>query len=223
MTDENTAETPADNEPDEGTLVERDDDGMWYEPPEAKRRDVVKWLGGIAGGVSIGSIALGSVWGLSDAGLADIGGGSSLYTKGTHLVDKQGNRINANSLQRGSGKKMLVLPEQSKGKALKAKEATTLLLRFTEDAFTKPTNLDGTAKGYVAYSMVCTHAGCLVSGKLDGHLHCPCHGSEYEATAGAKVVGGPAPRSLPQLPIGVSNNGKLLVSTGSFEGPIGAQ
>jgi rieske iron-sulfur protein len=223
MTDNNSSETPADNEPDEeGSLVEREDgDGMQYEPPEAKRRDIVKWVGAGAGGISIGGIALSSIWGLSDAGLAEVGGSDTVYTKGTHLVDKKGNRINMDSLPRGSGKKMLVLPEQRKGKALKAKEATTLLLRFTEDAFTQPTNLDGTAKGYVAYSMVCTHAGCLVEGRLDGHLHCPCHGSKYEATAGAKVVGGPAARPIPQLPIGVSKSGQLLVATGSFEGRIG--
>jgi rieske iron-sulfur protein len=219
MTDDDT-ETQAD-QPEEGTVSEGENGDLWYEPPEAKRRDAMKWLGAAAGGVSIGGIGLSAILGLSDAGLAEVGGSSKLYTKGTHLVNKQGKRINVNTLPRGSGKKMLVLPEQRKGKAVKAKEATTLLLRFTEDAFKKPTNLDGTAKGYVAYSMVCTHAGCLVEGRLDGNLHCPCHGSLYEAEAGAKVVGGPAPRSLPQLPIGVSKNGDLLVATGSFEGPIG--
>lgn len=220
MTDDNT-ETSVD-QPEEGTLTEREDgDGLWYEPPETKRRDAMKWLGGIAGGVSVGSIVVAAIGALSDAGLADVGQGSKVYVKGTHLVDKKGNRIHVDALPRGSGKKMLVLPELKKGKPLKTKKATTLLLRFTEDDFKKPTKLDWTAKGYVAYSMVCTHAGCLVEGRLDGHLHCPCHGSKYEATAGAKVVGGPAPRALPQLPIGVSKSGNLLVATGSFEGPIG--
>ncbi|HET7323202.1 MAG TPA: Rieske (2Fe-2S) protein [Halococcus sp.] len=218
MTDDNT-ETQ--DQPEDGTFTEDDNGDVWYEPPEAKRRDVVKWLGGIAGGVSIGAIGLSTIFGLSDAGLAEVGGSSQLYTKGTHLVNKEGKRIGVDALPRGSGKKMLVLPELKKGKPLETKKAVTLLLRFAEKDFKKPTNIEGTAKGYVAYSMVCTHAGCLVEGRLNGHLHCPCHGSEYEAEAGAKVVGGPAPRALPQLPIGVSNNGKLLVATGPFEGRIG--
>jgi rieske iron-sulfur protein len=209
------------SEPEEtqGSLVEREEGGSWYEPSEMSRRNVVKWLGVLSGGISISSIAVSAVYGISDAGLASLS--DQLYTKGTHLVDQQGNRIHMDALPPGKGKKMLVLPEQSEGKPVKTTEATTLLLRYTEDTYKKPTNLDWTAKGYVAYSMVCTHAGCLVRDRSNGHLHCPCHASEYEAEAGAKVKGGPAPRPLPQLPIGVSKNGKLMVATGPFEGPIG--
>lgn len=222
MTDENT-DTETDQQDDWGTVVEREEgDGMQYQPPDSSRRDVMKWLGAVAGGVSISSFGLAALWGLSDAGLASLGNDGKLYTKGTRLVNREGESLKVGeALPKGKGEKMLVLPEKKNGKALKKKKATTLLLRFTEDTYKKPTRLKWTTNGYVAYSMVCTHAGCLVDGRLEGTLHCPCHGSQYEATEGAKVVGGPAPRALPQLPLGVSKNGELLVATGPFEGPIG--
>jgi rieske iron-sulfur protein len=58
-------------------------------------------------------------------------------------------------------------------------------------------------QGVVAFSAICTHAGCAVSGwrASQGYFLCPCHGSMYDPRAGARVVGGPAPRPLPALPL----------------------
>lgn len=221
MPDDNTTDTTAD-ESNQGRLVERDDaDGLWYEPPDARRRDVAKWLGGIAGAVSVGTFALPALQGLAEAGNAS-GSTSEIYTKGTKLLKQNGKEITLDSLKKGSAPEehILALPAEN-GKPVKEKEATTLLLRYNENDFEKPTILSGTAQGYVAYSMVCTHAGCLVENHLNGYPQCPCHGSEYDATAGAKVVAGPASRPIPQLPIAVSDSGKVLVATGDFEGPIG--
>lgn len=52
-----------------------------------------------------------------------------------------------------------------------------------------------------------------------------CHGSLYDPTKGASVTGGPASRSLPQLPLGIADDedGTLLLATGPFEGPIGTE
>lgn len=213
MTDESDA-------PSDAVSLDESD----FTVPETTRRNAAKLLGVIGGSASIGAIGVNYLTGLADAGLAT--GGETLtyeniYVKGTHLVDKDGKRISADQLQAGSGKSMTVLPEKKGGGALEKKKATTLLVRFSEDDFEDPTKLDWTANGYVAYSMVCTHEGCLVSGRAGDDLYCPCHGSKYSPTKGATVVGGPAPSSLPQLPVGVSNDGKLLVATGPFEGPIG--
>jgi rieske iron-sulfur protein len=60
-----------------------------------------------------------------------------------------------------------------------------------------------TSRGVVAFSAICTHAGCAVSAwrASDRYFLCPCHGSMYDPSAGARVVGGPAPRPLPALPL----------------------
>jgi cytochrome b6-f complex iron-sulfur subunit len=55
---------------------------------------------------------------------------------------------------------------------------------------------------FVAYSAVCTHQGCTVAYK-GGKLACPCHGSVFDPAKGAKVVAGPAPSPLPEIPVKV--------------------
>ena len=62
------------------------------------------------------------------------------------------------------------------------------------------------ANKFVAFSAVCTHAGCTVG--FDGssmEFVCPCHGGTYNATTGA-VVAGPPPSPLPAIPVHVVNN-----------------
>ncbi len=54
----------------------------------------------------------------------------------------------------------------------------------------------GTAS-FIAYSMYCTHAGCLTSLNSQ-QFSCPCHGSSFD-DSGA-VITGPATKALPQLP-----------------------
>lgn len=61
---------------------------------------------------------------------------------------------------------------------------------------------------FVAYSAVCTHAGCTVAYK-DGQLACPCHGSVFDPANGAEVVSGPAQTPLPEIPIRVQD-GQIL-------------
>lgn len=62
--------------------------------------------------------------------------------------------------------------------------------------------------GFVAYSAVCTHAGCTVAyDSARGELVCPCHGSIYDPRHGARVVAGPAPRPLPVVPVRVDARG----------------
>lgn len=56
-----------------------------------------------------------------------------------------------------------------------------------------------------AFSAICTHAGCTVvflSGRE--RFGCPCHGAVYDARTG-DVLGGPAPRGLPEIPVTVSS------------------
>lgn len=64
----------------------------------------------------------------------------------------------------------------------------------------------GSGEDIRVLSAYCTHNGCAVAlqGKV---LHCPCHGSEFDAATGA-VLSGPAATDLPEIPVEV-NNGVL--------------
>jgi len=61
-----------------------------------------------------------------------------------------------------------------------------------------------------AFSSVCTHQGCTVTGVVNGAIACPCHGSRFDIRTGA-VVAGPAPRPLPAVPIEV-RDGQIYTS-----------
>lgn len=76
--------------------------------------------------------------------------------------------------------------------------------------------------GIVAYSKLCTHVGCPVGlyQAGEGKLLCPCHQSTFNVLEGAKPIFGPAARALPQLPLGVDDDG-YLIATGDFSSPVG--
>jgi rieske iron-sulfur protein len=89
-----------------------------------------------------------------------------------------------------------------------------------------PATLSGTtparaADGVVAYSAICPHAGCEVSGWVDEQkiLECPCHNSRYNPREGGTVVDGPSPRGLAALPLKIVE-GKLVVAK-PFTGRVG--
>ena len=81
------------------------------------------------------------------------------------------------------------------------------------------------ADGIVAYSRVCSHAGCPVSEWVKSDvgeknvLKCPCHNSEFNPRESAQVVFGPAPRRLAALPLSITD-GSLTVA-GAFVGKLG--
>ena len=76
-------------------------------------------------------------------------------------------------------------------------------------------------QGIVAFSAICTHAGCDIwlwqgEGKT---LKCPCHESEFDPKDGARVITGPAPRRLPTLPLTIVDG--VLMAAGGFVGRVG--
>jgi rieske iron-sulfur protein len=79
------------------------------------------------------------------------------------------------------------------------------------------------ADGVVAFSAICTHQQCTVTDWLQSEqvLECPCHQSRYDLRHGAKVVGGPAPRPLPALPL--KQNDGVLVVAGPFTARVGGE
>lgn len=79
--------------------------------------------------------------------------------------------------------------------------------------------------GIIAYSAICSHAGCPVTAWVKSDVgdkevfKCMCHNSEYDPRAGAQVVFGPAPRRLAALPLALAD-GSLSVA-GNFMGKVG--
>jgi cytochrome b6-f complex iron-sulfur subunit len=65
-------------------------------------------------------------------------------------------------------------------------------------------------KGFTAISLVCTHLGCTVENKPDGFA-CPCHGSRFDLQG--KPIQGPANKSLNELRLEITPDGKILLFT----------
>ncbi len=60
-------------------------------------------------------------------------------------------------------------------------------------------------KGFVAFSKVCTHLGCLVEyDKALRKLVCPCHAGTFDLEG--NVLSGPPPRPLPSIPLKVEGD-----------------
>ncbi len=100
-------------------------------------------------------------------------------------------------------------------------DAQTVLIRLPPGV-PPPGGEDFSAEGFVAFSKVCTHAGCPVGlYQADSReLFCPCHQSAFDVMQGAVPTNGPATRPLPQLPIGVDEDG-YLIALDDFPEPIG--
>ncbi|MGI8683801.1 MAG: Rieske 2Fe-2S domain-containing protein [Acidimicrobiales bacterium] len=139
------------------------------------------------------------------------------WRRGVRLVTDEGRLVRDGELAVGSV--LTVFPEGHIGEA----DAQTLLIRATdEDLRTRPGRDDWAPGGQVAYSKVCTHAGCPVGlYQVDSRqLLCPCHQSLFDVIDGARPVFGPATRSLPQLALEVDDDG-YLVAQGDYDEAIG--
>jgi ubiquinol-cytochrome c reductase iron-sulfur subunit len=77
-------------------------------------------------------------------------------------------------------------------------------------------------QGYIAFSKVCTHAGCPVGlyQELTKKMLCPCHQSLFDVTDAATPIFGPAPRPLPQLPLYIDDEGYFRAQDG-YDEPVG--
>ncbi len=101
--------------------------------------------------------------------------------------------------------------------------AATLLIRVDPALLElDPERAAWAPDGFVAYSKICTHAGCPVGlYRATQHvLICPCHQSEFDVRRGAVPISGPAARPLPQLPIQRQADG-TFVALDDFPEPVG--
>ena len=100
--------------------------------------------------------------------------------------------------------------------------ALLIRLRPGQQVTPRPGQEDFGWEDYLAYSKICTHAGCPASlyEQQTGRLLCPCHQSQFDLLQDATPVFGPAARPLPKLAITVDDEG-YFVAKGDFREPIG--
>jgi len=183
------------------------------------RRTLVRWFLGVGALSSLASMAsvLGTVQPAGEGTTSEIKKGDRLlFATGSN----KGDPVTSTSIVPGQA--TLVFPEDKE-----VQQNLIMVFHFHEQDLKKPTNLNWTPHGFVAYSAICTHLGCTVNFSHEGmegapfpHIHCPCHAAIFKPQAGAQVIGGPAPRPLPQLPLTINANNEL-VAAGPFEAPVG--
>ncbi|MFE6838645.1 MULTISPECIES: Rieske 2Fe-2S domain-containing protein [unclassified Streptomyces] len=101
-------------------------------------------------------------------------------------------------------------------------KAALMIVRIQPEDIKDKQELEWSHEGIVAYSKICTHVGCPISlyEQQTHHVLCPCHQSTFDLSDGARVIFGPAGHALPQLRIGVNDEG-FLEALGDFEEPVG--
>lgn len=170
---------------------------------DIQRRRLLQWAcaGGVALFGAMGISLLRSLIGQTDPALTSI-----VWKRGQRLVASDGSPVSIRTLRAGDS--TIVFPEGSVGD----QRAQTVLIRVEEKFLRLPKERANWAPmGYLAYSRVCTHAGCTV-GLWEPTTHlllCPCHQSTFDVLRAATPTGGPAARPLPQLPLYVGSDGNL--------------
>jgi ubiquinol-cytochrome c reductase iron-sulfur subunit len=101
-------------------------------------------------------------------------------------------------------------------------KAAIMLIRLRPDEVRSQEQLAKSYQGIMAFSKICTHAGCPLGlyEQSTHHMLCPCHQSTFDLSRGGKVIFGPAARDLPQLAITVNAEGYLVVEH-DFDEPVG--
>jgi ubiquinol-cytochrome c reductase iron-sulfur subunit len=139
------------------------------------------------------------------------------WRKGVRVVTADGSPVHAEAVPDNG--LLTVFPASDPGAA----DGQVVLVRV-DPALVQPADgrEDWTPQGLVAYSKVCTHAGCPV-GLYQAQTHrllCPCHQSEFDVLHGGAPLTGPAAWPLPQLPLTIDDDGTLRAA-GPLSAPVG--
>ncbi|HEX6394981.1 MAG TPA: Rieske 2Fe-2S domain-containing protein [Acidimicrobiales bacterium] len=181
--------------------------------PIARRPFLFKMLGAVGG--ALGIAALSPLLSLGPRPKDDL-----LHTKwgpGVRLTSEDGMPVRPDQLPVNGI--MTVFPNGNIDDAL----SPTLLINIGNAPFKVPPERVGwNIGGLVAFSKICTHAGCPASlyNTETRQLVCPCHQSTFDVLSDCNPVFGPASRSLPQLPLAVDSDG-YLVSQSDYHEPVG--
>jgi ubiquinol-cytochrome c reductase iron-sulfur subunit len=148
----------------------------------------------------------------------------SPWRRGVRFVDEHGHPIAADAIETKSF--ITAFPEGADPRQL---ASPVVVVRVDPTQLRLPRGRqDWAPGGLLAFSKICTHAGCAISlyraplyapTSPGPALVCPCHYSTFDVLRGALPVFGPAVRSLPQLPVAVVNGD--LVAAGGYSGPVG--
>ncbi|GHE13243.1 cytochrome bc1 complex Rieske iron-sulfur subunit [Klenkia taihuensis] len=145
--------------------------------------------------------------------------GTTEWAEGVRLVRQDGSPVRPGDQEPGSLE--TVFPAVPGGNL--AADAATMLIRLRPEQMSLLQPREGQADfgygDYVAYSKICTHAGCPVSlyEQETSRILCPCHQSQFDVIQGAKPVFGPATRPLPELPITLDDEGYFVARSDYIE------
>jgi ubiquinol-cytochrome c reductase iron-sulfur subunit len=147
------------------------------------------------------------------------------WRRGTRLVDEQGRPIRADEIEERNFYTAFAEGADREGLA-----SSLVVVRLAKHELDLPSENAGfDADGIVAFSKICTHAGCAIAlyrsplyAPTDPKpaLICPCHYSTFDPATGGEVTFGPAGRKLPMLPLSVDAKGHLR-ARGNFDEPVG--
>jgi ubiquinol-cytochrome c reductase iron-sulfur subunit len=147
------------------------------------------------------------------------------WRRGRRLVDENGKPYRASDIEPND-----LYQAFAEGANKETQGASVVVVRLPERLLDLPRQLRGySAGGIVAYSDICTHAGCAVKmyraplfppNDPKPALVCPCHYSTFDPATGGDVLFGPAGRKLPMLPLSVDRRG-FLRAKGNFDEPVG--
>jgi ubiquinol-cytochrome c reductase iron-sulfur subunit len=179
---------------------------------EIQRRRLLARTGGLA----LGALGVAALFPIRSLGA---GPGRALFRtnwrRGRRVVDEDGDPLRPDEITVNSV--LTVYPEGH----VESGDSQALLIRLPPEV-ALPGPKRWTVGGLVVFSKICTHAGCPVGlyQAETQELFCPCHQSTFSVRQGAAPVFGPATRPLPQLPIGVNDEG-FLVALSDFHEPVG--
>jgi ubiquinol-cytochrome c reductase iron-sulfur subunit len=147
------------------------------------------------------------------------------WRRGTRLVDEDGTPLRADEIEEKN-----LYTAFAEGADKEGLASSLVVVRLPNGELDLPPGNAGfDADGIVAFSKICTHAGCAIAlyraplyAPTDPKpaLICPCHYSTFDPATGGEVIFGPAGRKLPMLPLSVDAKGHLR-ARGNFDGPVG--
>jgi ubiquinol-cytochrome c reductase iron-sulfur subunit len=147
------------------------------------------------------------------------------WRRGIRLVDELGNVFTADDIEEGSF--YTAFPQGADKEEL---GSPLVVIRLKPAQLHLPPGRgDWAPEGILAYSKICTHAGCAINlyrkptfalVEPRPAFICPCHYSTFDPARGGKVLFGPAGRDLPQLPLMIGAGGELR-ARGNFSGAVG--